>query len=137
MTATAEDYSRRCRHRDLAEAAKTILVSAPGAPHRLNDLASRLGVSPSSLAHVFRAEVGLGLHQYLLQVRMTLALDRLSHGASDLSRLAVDLGFATHSHFSAVFRHYFGMQPRRARELLRRTHSPQLFRETGSTSHGP
>ena len=42
----------------------------------------------------------------------------LSGGASDLSRLAVDLGFATHSHFSAAFRHRFGLPPRCARKLL-------------------
>lgn len=114
-----EDAETRRGHRHLAESVKTILVAAPGSPHRLNDLASMLGVSPSHLAHVFRAEVGLGLHQYLLQVRMALALDRLSDGASDLSRVAFDLGFATHSHFSAVFRRCFGMPPSRVREFLR------------------
>jgi AraC-like DNA-binding protein len=114
-----EDAETRRGHRHLAESVKTILVAAPGSPHRLDDLASMLGVSPSHLAHVFRAEVGLGLHQYLLQVRMALALDRLSDGASNLSRLALDLGFVTHSHFSKVFRRYFGMPPSRVREFLR------------------
>jgi AraC-like DNA-binding protein len=114
-----EDAETRRGHRQLAESVRAILVAEPGSPHRLKDLASMLGVSPSHLAHVFRAEVGLGLHQYLLQVRMALALDRLSDGASDLSRLAIDLGFVTHSHFSAVFRRCFGKPPSRVRELLR------------------
>src|SRR6185312_9723361 len=58
------------------------------------------------------------MHQYLLQVRMAVALDRLSAGATDLSRLALDLGFATHSHFSAAFRQYFDVAPRVARAAL-------------------
>jgi AraC-like DNA-binding protein len=106
------------RRRDLAESAKMILADAPGATHRLGELATMLGVSPSHLAHVFRAQVGLPVHQYLLQIRMALALDELTGGAADLGRLAVDLGFATHSHFSAAFRQCFGVSPSRARNLL-------------------
>lgn len=117
-------------HRHLVDAAKAILIRTPEAPHRLDDLAATLGVSTSHLAHVFRAEVGLGLHQYLLQVRMTLALGRLSGRGSELSRLAMDLGFATHSHFSAVFRQYYGLPPSRVRDLLR---APQSERTTRNT----
>src|SRR5690348_13854395 len=79
------DSPTRRGHRELAESAKRIVTSAPGSAHPLGDLAATLGVSPSHLAHVFRAEVGLGLHQYLLHVRMAVALDRLGDGASDLS----------------------------------------------------
>jgi AraC-like DNA-binding protein len=114
-----EDAETRRGHRQLVESVKAILIAEPGSPHRLKELATMLGVSPSHLAHVFRAEVGLGLHQYLLQVRMALALDRLSDGASDLTRLALDLGFVSHSHFTAVFRRCFGMPPSRVRALLR------------------
>lgn len=103
------------RHRDLAESAKLILASAPGAAHRLEDVASSLGVSPSHLAHVFRAVVGLPVHQYLLQIRMAIAVDHLSNGADNLSELALTLGFVSHSHFTAAFRQCFGVPPSSAR----------------------
>lgn len=118
MARTSVRGARRRRHRELAESAKMVLAGAPGSPHRLGEVARSFGVSPSHLAHVFRAEVGLPMHQYLLHVRMAVALDRLSAGAADLSRLALDLGFATHSHFSAAFRQYFGVAPRVARSVL-------------------
>lgn len=112
------DQRARQRRREMAEAAKTLLASAPGEPHRLSQLATALDVSPSHLAHEFRAEVGLPLHQYLLHIRMALALEELGAGYAHLSTLALNLGFATHSHFSAAFRHWFGMSPTRARTLL-------------------
>ena len=113
---------RARRHRELAESAKLLLASAPASRHNLAAVADAFGVSPSHLAHVFRAVVGVPMHQYLLHVRMALALDRLSGGATDLSRLALDLGFATHSHFSAAFRHHFGVPPRVVRRALGISH---------------
>lgn len=98
--------------------ARAMLAEAPGRPHRLCDVARAVGVSPSHLSHVFHAEVGLPLHRYLLQLRMAQAIERLRHGERDLSRLALDLGFATHSHFSAAFRRTFGVPPSVARRAL-------------------
>jgi AraC-like DNA-binding protein len=40
------------------------------------------------------------------------ALAELPH-ADDLTALALDLGFSSHSHFSAVFRRTFGLTPSR------------------------
>lgn len=99
------------RRRELAESAKALLLAAPTAAHPLGKLAEELDVSPSHLAHVFRAEMGVPIHQYLLYVRLAVALDHLAAGEEQLSRLALDLGFASHSHFSAVFRKAFGMPP--------------------------
>jgi AraC family transcriptional regulator len=105
-------------HRDLAESAKMVLASAPGSAHRLGDVAEWFGVSASHLAHVFRAVVGIPMHQYLLQMRLGIALDRVGGGATNLSELALELGFVSHSHFTAAFRRYFGIPPRDVRRAL-------------------
>jgi AraC-like DNA-binding protein len=39
--------------------------------------------------------------------------------ASDLTALAFDLGFSSHSHFSAAFRRAFGCTPSAFRESMR------------------
>jgi AraC family transcriptional regulator len=49
---------------------------------------------------------------------MTMALDRLREGERDLSALALDLGYANHSHFSDVFRRSFGAAPTQVRTNL-------------------
>jgi AraC family transcriptional regulator len=110
--------SRSGGHQVLVESAKAILARDPGSPHPLGEVATALGVSASHIAHVFRAEAGMPLHQYLLQLRMALAMARLSSGPRDLSRLALDLGFATHSHFTSAFRRAYGVAPSGVRGLF-------------------
>jgi len=111
-------YRPRARRGDVVERARCTLASAPGDVHALDELSARLGVSTSQLAHVFPQETGLSPHQYLLHLRAALALGELSAGTGDLSRLALELGFATHSHFSAAFRRCMGMPPSEARQTL-------------------
>jgi AraC-like DNA-binding protein len=91
--------------------AQELMAADPSAPHRIIDLAAVFGISPFHLAHVFRARVGVSVHQYLLRVRLDAALERLRRGEASLSRLAADLGFSSHSHFTAVFRKHFGIAP--------------------------
>jgi AraC-like DNA-binding protein len=38
-------------------------------------------------------------------------MERLAEGASDLTAVALGLGFASHSHFSSAFRREFALPP--------------------------
>src|SRR6185437_12669462 len=105
----------------LAAAVQRVMTAAPSARHRAEDVAAAVGVSQFHLARVFRAETGTSLHQYLLRIRMERALTRLGEGERHLSRLALELGFSSHSHFSTVFRRHFGESPARARAAMRST----------------
>jgi AraC-like DNA-binding protein len=105
--------------RKLAEATKVMLCANPTATHSLSDLARKLASSPFHLARIFSSEVGLPIHQYLLQLRLALALERLGEGCTNLSALALDLGFANHSHFSTLFGRVFGASPSALRRQLR------------------
>jgi AraC family transcriptional regulator len=78
-------------------------------------LARDAGLSPFHLARRFRAWTGSSLHQYRLALRLGLARTRIRDGANDMTRLALDLGFATPAHFSASFRKSFGCTPTEAR----------------------
>jgi AraC family transcriptional regulator len=110
---------RKGNRRALAAAVQRVLDAAPNAPHRIEDLAAEFGVSPFHLSRVFRAETGTSLHQYVLRVRMQQALSRLHDGEAQLSRLALELGFSSHSHFSTVFRRHFGESPNQVRAAFR------------------
>jgi AraC family transcriptional regulator len=102
----------------LVNRARQLLAASPGSPHRLSDLADTLGISPFYFARVFRAETGISVHQYLLHLRMASAYSQLSRGNADISRLALDLGFSSHSHFTARFRKEFGKSPVQVRSDL-------------------
>jgi AraC family transcriptional regulator len=103
---------------ELADAAKAWM--APRVMQRLTlaRVAAALDCSVFHLCRSFRRATGLTLHDYREQVRLRLALERLERGECDLSRLALDLGYSSHSHFTAAFHRSFDMPPSAVRKLL-------------------
>jgi len=102
-----------------ADAVRAMLAAEPGAQHTLESISASVGISPFHLARVFHARTGFSIHQYLLHIRMARALLALGDGESSLSRLALTLGFCSHSHFATTFRRHFGLSPRDVRAMLR------------------
>jgi AraC family transcriptional regulator len=103
-------------HRDRVEATKTYLAGRFRSPLSLSQIARAVHTSPYHLARLFRREVGIPIHQYLNRLRLGLALERLGDGSPDLTELALDLGYSSHSHFSAAFRQAFGTSPSEFRQ---------------------
>ncbi|MEO7455923.1 MAG: AraC family transcriptional regulator [Gemmatimonadaceae bacterium] len=115
---TASNSEGRRRHCALAREAKALMAVSIADPHPIAQVARALHTSPFHLAHVFRTEVGSSPHKYLVQLRIIAALVQLRAGARDLSKLALELGFCHHSHFTAVFRNAVGYTPREVRRML-------------------
>lgn len=105
--------------RDLVEAARAEIARDPFSRRTIREIAAGLGASPFHLCRAFRRLTGLTLHHYQLELRARLALEHIDGPGRDLSRLAQDLGFSSHSHFSAAFRRRMGRTPSRARAQLR------------------
>lgn len=76
----------------------------------LADIAGAVGVSPVYLTQEFSRTEGKPLYKYQLQLRLSRALVELPH-CEDITGLAIDLGFSSHSHFGAAFRRVFGITP--------------------------
>ena len=93
-------------------------VTGIGAAPSLRSVAAAANVSPQQLQRVFKASTGLTLGRYRNRVRVRFALERLSQDEHDLSRLAHELGFFDHSHFSRTVSSEVGVPPRTLRELL-------------------
>jgi AraC family transcriptional regulator len=106
----------------LIERTKQFLEAHIAAPIRLIDVARSVGASPAYLTDAFRRFEGIPLHGYLTQLRLSRALIELPN-ASDLTNLALALGFSSHSHFTAAFRRGFGCTPSEFRESTRRAHT--------------
>lgn len=96
--------------RRLIRRAKEYLDANFRARLQLADVASAAGASPAYLTDVFRRFEGVSLHGYLTQLRLGRALLDLPH-TEDLTALALDLGFSSHSHFTFAFRRLFGCTP--------------------------
>lgn len=99
----------------------------------LGELADRACVSPGHLAHVFRAELGLSVYGYVMRSRLARALDAVLDSDAGLLEIALDTGFASHSHFTAKFRTLFGRTP----QQLRRRASSAVARELRRIATAP
>jgi AraC family transcriptional regulator len=94
----------------LVDRAKLMLSSNLGRRWTLAEIGGAVGVSPVYLTQVFRQVEGLPLYRYQLQLRLARALDLLDD-CSDLTGLALDLGFSSYSHFSTAFKQAYGLTP--------------------------
>jgi len=103
---------------DLAEAAKWWIAPRVDQHLTLARIARALDCSVFHLCRSFRRATGMTLHGYREQVRLRMALERLEGGERDLTRLALDLGYSSHSHFTSGFSRSFGATPSTARRTL-------------------
>jgi AraC-like DNA-binding protein len=77
----------------------------------LTTLAHMVQCSPFHLTRMFCRSTGVPLHRFLLHARLSRAVDLLLETQQDLTALALDLGFYSHSHFTWVFRQKVGIPP--------------------------
>lgn len=117
------------RARSVAHAARHYLLEHFHTGASLDEIARAANSSVFHLCRVFRRELGTTLHGYRLQLRLRRSLELAAEADSDLTAVALQLGFSSHSHFTAVFRGVYGVTPsdfrraasaRRIRELSRR-----------------
>jgi AraC family transcriptional regulator len=113
--ALSAESSRRTSFR-FVERAKATIAQDPFDDRSLAEIASAAGVSPFHLTRSFRRVTGMSLHAYRMQLRLQRALERALEGET-LARVAVDCGFAHHSHFTSAFRKHFGSLPSRLRKI--------------------
>lgn len=94
----------------LVDRAKLVLSSDLSRRWTLAGIAAEVGVSPVYLTQVFRQVEAMPLYRYHLRLRLARALDLLG-SCDNLTTLGMDLGFSSHSHFSAAFRQVYGRTP--------------------------
>lgn len=86
----------------------------------LSTLAAGAGLSAVHLCRLFRRYQGTSVHQTIVALRLRDSLEGLRDPRADLEALAVEIGFSSHSHFTAAFRRAFGLTPSQARGRLSR-----------------
>jgi len=94
----------------LADRVKLVLASDLTRRWTLAEIAAELRGSPVYLTQVFQQVEGIPLYRYQLRLRLARALDLIAQ-YDDLTTLSLDLGFSSHSHFSAAFREAYGRSP--------------------------
>jgi AraC-like DNA-binding protein len=78
----------------------------------LNELANMAQVTPSHLAHLFKARMGCGPIQYLRRHRLECALNLIVSTRLPLKEIAASTGFCYAFHLSKLIHRQFGRPPR-------------------------
>ena len=108
------------------ERVKEAVALAPADKWTVAKLAKIANLSPFHLCRVFRQMVGTSIYDYVLHERLAHSLDAVLDGGDDLTAVALDAGFASHSHFTARFRGFFGCTPAALRRIATAAHVAEL-----------
>jgi AraC family transcriptional regulator len=86
----------------------------------LDAIAAAANLSTFRFARGFRKATGQPPHQYVIGRRLERAKELLRTGEEEIGEVARRVGFASQSHFTAVFSRRCGLPPRRYRQSCRR-----------------
>jgi len=86
-------------------------------PLTVESIARRVQCSPFHLSRRFRRATGVTLYRAVVQMRLRAGLERLLDEPAKVATIALDSGFASHSHFTDAFRAEYGCSPSEARNL--------------------
>lgn len=98
--------ARKLRHRIQERLAEVI---------RLEDLAAEVGVGVHQLLIGFRQAFGTTPAQYVIRQRLRAARHLLTTTQKDITTIALETGFSSHSHLTRTFRRETGYPPRQFR----------------------
>ena len=114
------------RHQ-LVEDTRSLLMRDLGESLTLGGIARRLSTSPAHLTRLFRQATGLPLYRYLRYLRLEVGLSRLLwEPRTCLQQIALECGFASHSHFTHAFREVFSLTPHEIRRMARYRSSKEI-----------
>jgi AraC-like DNA-binding protein len=91
--------------------ARDLLIRDIENPPNLVELARSVGLSRSKLHYDFRVVYGTTPFDYLRNRRLEKAKISLDKGNMDVTEVAYSVGYSSPSHFTKVFKQYFGMPP--------------------------
>jgi AraC-like DNA-binding protein len=123
-----DDRQRPMRDDALVRRVLDYVHDTPETSLTLQDIAGALQVRAPYLTHAFARHTGQPLYRYVMSLKLSRALFRIAAGDEDLTRIALDLGFSSHSHLSAAFKARYGRSPSTARKARS---SPQDSQESG------
>lgn len=76
----------------------------------IDNLADKMNVSPSTLFHCFKKELGISLHKYIIEKRMIYAHKLLANGEAP-TNIYLECGYNDYSSFYKAYLKMFGHSP--------------------------
>ncbi len=98
----------------------------------LNNMATLVQMSPQHFANLFRKSTGFAPHQYVQRERLESARHLLLETNRPIADIALEVGFASQSHFTDVFHRILGTSPNRYRRQCSQWKIPEQRTEDTS-----
>lgn len=95
----------------IAECVQYIRTYLPDQPINREVLSKHVHLSPTRLSHLFKAEVGTSLQNYMVWERLKYAIATTFKQDINLLNAAYQAGFYDAAHFSRAFQKMFGLNP--------------------------
>ncbi len=83
------------------------------------EIAAAAGFSPNYLSRKFREAAGIGIHEYLVFVRLRSAALELISTDHSVTEVATNCGFSDSNYFKDAFKKKYGITPREYRNAAR------------------
>ncbi|AWB43663.1 AraC family transcriptional regulator [Paenibacillus sp. CAA11] len=93
-----------------------LINEAPMYNITINKLANQLAVHPSYLSRLFKADIGLSIKEYIMELRITTSNDLLTTTDDSIQRISERLGFSSLQAFSKAFKKHNGVAPTEYRQ---------------------
>ncbi|MFY0544133.1 bifunctional transcriptional activator/DNA repair enzyme AdaA [Brevibacillus sp. H7] len=106
-----EEPFRLTSEEELAQKAAAFLTQHCHQPLSLQQIAAELFVSPYHLQRCFQKVMGVSPAKFLLRKRLKAAQHLLGNTQESITTIALQVGFQSSSHFSAVFHKETGCSP--------------------------
>jgi AraC family transcriptional regulator of arabinose operon len=87
------------------------ILQHPGTNHRIEELASRAGLSPRYFSLKFKEIIGQSVQSYIIQTRIERAEHLLHYAGMNVTEVADALGYRDIFFFSRQFKQYTGKNP--------------------------
>ncbi|SHE90262.1 two-component system, response regulator YesN [Caldanaerobius fijiensis DSM 17918] len=84
----------------------------------LNDIATKLYITPNYLSYLFKSETGENFTEYLTKIRIDKAKELLKNLEFKIYEIADAVGYADPHHFSRVFKRQEGITPAEYRDQI-------------------
>ena len=123
LTAISDTSESRCagRNNTLSRTAQRLekvrvyCVCNYARPITLEEISAHVGMNKSAFCTFMRRHAGISLSEYVNALRLTRAMEKLSHSDSTIAEIALDCGFQNVTYFNRLFRTRYGRTPRAAR----------------------
>ena len=98
-------------NRERVQRVVAILRENLAEPPSMEEIGRRVGCSHFHLSRIFSEQMGRSVFQHLRELRLERAAALLIEGKMKITQIALEVGYASPSHFTTAFRETFGCCP--------------------------